>query len=141
MNVKWQWATLGGYDFDVQRLRQLAKWLAVAAIVFWALSLAWIVLVKVLGVGTGDMQVGPLGFVFGAVLIPPFLSLAVSVSLVAYMMPAVVAYARHHPSTVAVGMLNVLGGWFLLGWILSLVWAVFSDTQQSAQAIFDGNRG
>ena len=41
----------------------------------------------------------------------------------AYLFPTLVAAGRHHHNQLAVGMLNLLLGWTVLGWILSLVWA------------------
>jgi hypothetical protein len=43
--------------------------------------------------------------------------------LTLYLIPALVAYNRHHPSAGAILVLNLLLGWTVLGWIMSLVWA------------------
>jgi hypothetical protein len=46
------------------------------------------------------------------------------VMLLVYLLPAVVAYSRAHKQTAAITALNVLGGWTLLGWVVSFVWAL-----------------
>jgi hypothetical protein len=41
-----------------------------------------------------------------------------------YMLPTVVAWQRSHHQTMAIGAVNLLLGWTLLGWIVALVWAL-----------------
>ena len=43
--------------------------------------------------------------------------------LALYLIPALVAYNRQHPNAGAILILNLLLGWTVLGWIVSLVWA------------------
>ena len=43
--------------------------------------------------------------------------------LALYLIPALVAYNRQHPNAWAILILNLLLGWTVLGWIVSLVWA------------------
>lgn len=43
-----------------------------------------------------------------------------------YFLPLIVAIARAHHNAFAIGVLNLLLGWTLLFWILSLVWACTS---------------
>ena len=40
-----------------------------------------------------------------------------------YFLPLVVACCRHHPQALAIGMLNLLFGWTMLGWAAALIWA------------------
>ena len=44
--------------------------------------------------------------------------------VVAYVSPSIVAVRYKHPQSQAVAALNVLLGWTLIGWVLSLVWAL-----------------
>ncbi|WP_043448443.1 superinfection immunity protein [Halotalea alkalilenta] len=44
-------------------------------------------------------------------------------SLVFYFVPALIAMARKHASQNAIFLLNLFGGWTLLGWFAALVWA------------------
>jgi len=41
-----------------------------------------------------------------------------------YYIPAIVAYAREHPKTAAITLLNTFLGWTLVGWVISLAWSV-----------------
>ena len=43
--------------------------------------------------------------------------------IVFYLLPAFVAYGNRHPSRDAVLLVNLMFGWTVLGWLLSLVWA------------------
>lgn len=40
-----------------------------------------------------------------------------------YFLPWVVASSRHHHNRGAIAVLNLLLGWTILGWIISIVWA------------------
>ncbi len=46
------------------------------------------------------------------------------VSVLFYILPALIAAGRHHHNWVAILVLNILLGWTLLGWIIALVWSV-----------------
>ena len=41
-----------------------------------------------------------------------------------YLLPSIIAAFRRHHNTAAILALNVLLGWTVLGWVVSLVWAV-----------------
>jgi hypothetical protein len=40
-----------------------------------------------------------------------------------YFIPALVAEVRKHHNSMAIGLLNFLLGWTVLGWIAALIWA------------------
>jgi hypothetical protein len=40
-----------------------------------------------------------------------------------YFLPALVAALRNHHQATAIGVLNLLAGWTVLGWVLAIVWA------------------
>ena len=44
--------------------------------------------------------------------------------LAIYMLPTLIADSRHHKNVNAIGALNLLLGWTLIGWVLALVWAL-----------------
>ena len=44
-----------------------------------------------------------------------------------YLLPTIVAQARHHRNTGAILILNLLTGWIVLGWIVSLVWSMTAN--------------
>ncbi len=41
-----------------------------------------------------------------------------------YFIPTIIALLRGHRQTVAIGALNLLLGWTVLGWVGSLVWSL-----------------
>lgn len=45
------------------------------------------------------------------------------VLLLLYLLPSFIAGGRKHHNTSAITVLNLLLGWTVLGWIISLVWA------------------
>jgi hypothetical protein len=49
--------------------------------------------------------------------------------LIWYFAPAIVAFARSKNNAVAILVLNFLLGWTLLGWVISLVWALTKDNK------------
>ncbi len=64
------------------------------------------------------------------------LDLATLIILVAtgivYFMPWFVAVLRDHQQRFMVGLLNLLLGWTLIGWVVAFLWATFSQTQTGA---------
>ena len=44
-----------------------------------------------------------------------------------YFLPTIVALVRGKDSTLAIGVLNLLLGWTLIGWAVALVWAAAGD--------------
>lgn len=40
-----------------------------------------------------------------------------------YMLPTLVAIHYKHPNIFAIGALNVLLGWSLIGWAIAMIWA------------------
>lgn len=44
--------------------------------------------------------------------------------LVIYLLPMIVALVRDHKNSGAISVLNILTGWTLMGWVVSLVWAL-----------------
>jgi len=41
-----------------------------------------------------------------------------------YFLPCLVAFLRQHKNKLAISLLNLLLGWTVLGWVVSLVWSV-----------------
>ena len=46
--------------------------------------------------------------------------------IIGYFAPLIVALGREHHQRMAIGILNVFGGWTIVGWIVALVWASMS---------------
>ena len=53
--------------------------------------------------------------------------------IVAYLLPTIVAAARSKDNLLAIAALNILLGWTLLGWVVSLVWALTKDRETVLQ--------
>jgi hypothetical protein len=63
-------------------------------------------------------------FALALVAVPDGSAVLPALLLVAYFVPAIVAYLRHHHNENAIAVLNLLLGWTLLGWVAALVWAL-----------------
>jgi len=48
----------------------------------------------------------------------------VAIIVALYFIPTIIALLRGHRQTVAIGALNLLLGWTVLGWVGSLVWSL-----------------
>jgi len=48
---------------------------------------------------------------------------------VMYFLPSVIAYVRKHGNFKAILALNVLTGWFGLGWVASFVWSLTDNVK------------
>jgi hypothetical protein len=55
-----------------------------------------------------------------------------SLAALAYMIPSFVAFNRRHRQRTAITILNIFGGWTLLGWVGALVWACTTDTEHAS---------
>ncbi|XBQ15827.1 MAG: superinfection immunity protein [Oceanicaulis sp.] len=51
---------------------------------------------------------------------------------VGYFLPAFIAALRAHPDHLAIFFLNLFLGWTLIGWVVSLVWAVTGIAHRKA---------
>jgi hypothetical protein len=49
------------------------------------------------------------------------LSIIFWVSLAVYFVPSVIAHSRHKRNSTAILMLNIFGGWTIVGWVVALV--------------------
>lgn len=57
--------------------------------------------------------------------------------VVAYLAPLIIAVARKHRFAPAIGVLNVLLGWTLFGWLAAVIWAVNKDVSESKETLFE----
>ncbi|MFC1909651.1 superinfection immunity protein [Chloroflexota bacterium] len=44
-----------------------------------------------------------------------------------FLLPTIVAVVGHKQNTTAILVLNVLGGWTIVGWVVALVWAFVAE--------------
>jgi hypothetical protein len=49
-----------------------------------------------------------------------------------YFLPLFVAASRKHNNTTAIGVLNLLLGWTIAGWIAALIWSATDNVQKVA---------
>lgn len=47
-----------------------------------------------------------------------------------YLLPAIIAKCRNHYNSGAIFVLNLLGGWTLVGWVIAMVWAMLRSPPQ-----------
>lgn len=61
-----------------------------------------------------------------------FLGLPVywSLAVLAYPLPILVSYRRGHPQLQAIAVLNVTGGWTVIGWIAALTWSAINFEEE-----------
>jgi hypothetical protein len=57
------------------------------------------------------------------------LLLLLAFGLGCYFLPTIVAFSRNKSNKGAIFLLNFLLGWTLIGWVVSIVWAVNNDQQ------------
>lgn len=46
------------------------------------------------------------------------------VVLFVHFLPAYVAFSRYHPARWAILLVNIFFGWTLIGWVITLIWAL-----------------
>jgi Superinfection immunity protein len=59
--------------------------------------------------------------------------IALSIGLLLYLIPTLVAYSCSHHQATAIFALNLLLGWTVLGWMISLVWGLTATRGANAQ--------
>ena len=47
-----------------------------------------------------------------------------------FMLPTIVAIVGHKKRNTAILVLNLLGGWTIIGWVVALVWAFAAERQK-----------
>ena len=50
--------------------------------------------------------------------------LVIALIFALYFMPTFIAFLRQHKNKLVIFLLNLLLGWTVLGWVVSLVWSV-----------------
>ncbi len=81
---------------------------------------------------------GILGLLFLAKILPALiaamgLGLLLSLLLVPYWLPTIVAFVRKHPNRGSVLALNFFLGWTFIGWVVALVWSLSDTSARGAQ--------
>ncbi len=57
-----------------------------------------------------------------------------SVGVVLYFLPTIIAWVRAHYNRVAILALNLLLGWTVVGWVVSLVWSFTNPPPRSDES-------
>jgi hypothetical protein len=61
------------------------------------------------------------------------LSLLTTILTVAlYFAPSIIAYKRQHHAFVLILLVNLFTGWLVIGWIVALIWAIFTEAHLPA---------
>ena len=50
-----------------------------------------------------------------------------------YFIPTYMAFKAGHRNALAILILNILGGWTIIGWILAMVWCSEGDGSESSE--------
>jgi hypothetical protein len=66
---------------------------------------------------------------------------AVTLLLLAYFLPALMAIARRHQSWFEIVSINLFLGWTVLGWIFALIWSLTAPRWQSAVIVSERFHG
>ena len=56
--------------------------------------------------------------------------ISIIVGISVFLLPTIVATVRHKKNATAILILNLLGGWTVIGWVVALVWAFAADRQE-----------
>ncbi len=54
----------------------------------------------------------------------------VTIAVILYFVPAIVAMTRRHRNASAIFLTNLLLGWTLLGWVVALIWSATANTAE-----------
>jgi hypothetical protein len=55
--------------------------------------------------------------------------IALLIIIGSYLLPTLIASARGHRSTAAIGVVNILFGWTFIGWIWALIWSLTGNVR------------
>lgn len=58
------------------------------------------------------------------IVISLLILIGVVIGLAIYLIPTIIAVKADHPNKAAIIVLNILGGWTFIIWLISLVWAL-----------------
>ena len=65
--------------------------------------------------------------------IEEWLVVMVPLFLIAYFIPFFVAAGRKHRFSTAIGLINLLLGWTVIGWLAAIIWAVNRDVREQGE--------
>ena len=56
--------------------------------------------------------------------------LSIIFGLAVFLTPTIIAVVGHKRYTVGILLLNLLGGWTVIGWVVALVWAIVAQRRE-----------
>lgn len=56
--------------------------------------------------------------------------IVLTVSLILYFLPSIVAWYSEKPNFLAILVLNIFLGWTLVFWVLALVWSLYKTSEK-----------
>lgn len=56
------------------------------------------------------------------------------ISTLIYFLPYIMAKIRKHHQSFAIGLLNLLAGWTIIGWFVALIWAATAVERKEGRA-------
>lgn len=59
--------------------------------------------------------------------------------LAVYLIPTIIAFARGHDSKWGIGVLNIVLGWSLVFWVVTLIWALSNKGQSQTTIVNVGS--
>jgi hypothetical protein len=66
-----------------------------------------------------------------------FAGTILALSWILYFTPYMIALGRGHRSTLAISMVNLFFGWFIVGWIGALIWSLSNPSNNQPQIIIN----
>jgi integral membrane sensor domain MASE1 len=119
-----------GYRRQVRSSNQVKRIVAISALVCGAAIGAALIGAVISAVGDGNVSQesrGPTSVsdIVSIILGTPLLILLLIVSVAAYLLPTWIAHFRKHRFVGVIFVLNLAGGWSVLGWFVALGWAVW----------------
>lgn len=65
--------------------------------------------------------------------------LIVGIVILLYVLPSIIAFYRGHASRLAILIVNIFGGWTVIGWLWAFIWAL-ANRGASHTVIINNNR-
>ncbi len=69
-----------------------------------------------------------------------FIGIGIIIFLSLYFLPTIIAFIRKKENKISILVLNFFLGWTLIGWVLSLVWALAVDKTPQTITVINSNQ-
>jgi len=71
------------------------------------------------------------------ILIFLLILIGIVIGIALYLLPTIIAAKTNHPNSAAIIVLNILGGWTFIVWLISLVWALTKPAPATGEAAYN----